>query len=65
MERDAIMRLCSSWIESQEKQGFFFGGTDTMNHKFDRRVSPEECATSAQYPYVCGANIMMRVNNKT
>jgi len=56
---------CTSWIESQEKKAFFFGGTDTTTHKFDRQVTPEECAMSARYPYMCDKNKMTQTSSKT
>ena len=47
---------CSKWIESQEKTTFFFGSTDTINHKYDASVTPDECAVSARFPFLCGEN---------
>lgn len=63
IEWEAI--ACTFWIESQEITKFFFGGTDTINHKYDKPVTPDECALAANFPYMCENNKMTKISETT
>lgn len=56
---------CTFWIESQEISKFFFGSTDTINHKYEKTVTPEECALAANFPYMCENNKMTKISETT